>query len=205
MSSAVSSFSGAVTSYKMGKEQKKAYKRQAFYEQRKTELETAYLEREARLMAEKRDEEIAATAAAMVRRTAETNRRVAETISTARARYGKSGVALSEGSSAEVLLEMSLKAKRLSTEELARMEYWKAKEQESYELQKRAMQEFSGYRVAELRRSGKLAFKAGQVGAWSGAIGGGMSIAASIIGGIGGAGGFAGGSAGSFASSFLGG
>ena len=144
MSSAVSGFSGAVTSYKQGKETKKIYKRQA-----------AYMQREAELMLEKRDEEIAAA-----------RREAGEAISTARARYGKSGVVGYEGSAAEVLAEME----RRAAEELASMEYWKQKEYEGYQIQK-----------GELRRAGKLAMKAGQVGAWSGALKGVMSLGSSAM------------------------
>ena len=156
MSSSVGSFSGAVTSYKQGKETKKMYKRQS-----------AYVQREAKLMLEKRDEEIAA-----VRREAE------EALSTAKARYGKSGVVGYEGSSAEVMAEME----RRAADQVASMKYWKQKEYEGYQLKR-----------GELRRAGKLAFKAGQVGAWSGAISGTMSVASSVVGGISG-GGFSGGS-----------
>jgi hypothetical protein len=167
MSSSVGSFSGAVTSYKQGKETKKMYKRQS-----------VYVQREAELMLEKRDEEIAA-----VRSDA------TEALSTAKSRYGKSGVAGYEGSSAEVMAEME----RTAADQLASMEYWKQKEYEGYQIQR-----------TELRRAGKLAMKAGQVGAWSGSISGGITVASSIFGGAMGSGGFAAGSAGSYAHSFLG-
>lgn len=142
MSSSVGSFSGAVTSYKQGKETKKMYKRQS-----------AYVQREAELMLEKRDEEITVA-----------RREAGEAISTAKSRYGKSGVVGYEGSSAEVMAEMDRRAK----EQLSSMEYWKQKEYEGYQIQR-----------TELRRAGKLAFKAGQVGAWSGAMSGTMSLASS--------------------------
>ena len=146
MGSTVSSFSGAVTSYKQGKETKKMYKRQS-----------AYVQREADLMLEKRDEEISAARA-----------EADEAISTARARYGKSGVVSSEGSSAEVLAEME----RRAADQVSKMEYWKQKEYEGYQIQR-----------SELRRAGKLAMKAGQVGAWSGAVSGTMSLSSSVYGG----------------------
>jgi hypothetical protein len=160
-------FSG-FTSYKQGKETKKTYKRQS-----------AYLQREAELMLEKRDEEIGVA-----------KREASEAISTAKSRYGKSGVVGYEGSSAEVMAEMDRRAK----EQLSSMEYWKQKEYEGYQIQR-----------TEFRKAGKTAMRMGQLGAWTMSAGGVVSVASSIYGGAAGSGGYAAGSAGSYAHSFLGG
>jgi hypothetical protein len=108
MSSAIGSFSGAMTSYKQGVAQKETLYRQG-----------SYYERQGKLALEKAEEE----------RT-QRSKELDVLYGTQRARYSASGVTQKEGSPQEVMRK-SMEEGNL---ELARIRYWGEKAKESYNI-----------------------------------------------------------------------
>lgn len=147
MGSSVSSFSGAVTSYKQGKETKATMYRQA-----------GYYERAGKLALEKAEEE----------RT-QRSKELESFYGTQRARISSSGITQFEGSPQEVLKKNEAEGNL----ELARIRYWGEQQYETFYTMAR-----------EARKAGRLAKRAGDMGAISGAMGGTFGIVGSIIGGI---------------------
>jgi hypothetical protein len=128
MSSAIGSFSGAVTSYKQGQEAKKTAYRQATYYERAGRLETQKAEEE------------------KTQRSKELN----QLYGSQRARYSASGVTQHEGSPQEVI-KRSMEEGAL---ELQSIRNWGAEAARSYQIM-----------AYESRKAGRLAKKAGDMGA----------------------------------------
>lgn len=148
MSSVIGSFSGAMTSYQQGKEQKKTAYRQA-----------TYLERQGRLATEKAEEE-----------KTQRSKELAQLYGTQKARYSASGVTQLEGSPQEVI-KKSMEEGNL---ELERIRYWGEQAARSYQIM-----------AYETRKAGRLAKKAGTMGAIGGVVQGVAGIGTSILGGSG--------------------
>lgn len=140
MSSAIGSFSGAMTSYQQGKAQKETLYRQGDY----------YV-RQGQLTMKKAEEE-------RTQRSKELNM----LYGSQRARYSASGVTHEEGSPQEVIK----KSMEEGNAELERIRYWGKEAQKSYNIM-----------AYESYKAGRLAKKAGDMGAIAGVMQGIVSAA----------------------------
>lgn len=168
MSSVIGSFSGAVTSWKMGAEQKKTAYRQA-----------TYYERQGRLTTEKAEQEATAREGEMGEDLSQTGKALEKFYGTQRAKYSSSGITRMEGSPQEVM-KASMKE---GDEELQRIKYWGETEAAQIRYWGSEAAKSYGIMAYETRKAGRLAQKAGQMAAWGGVAQGVGGIASYATGG----------------------